>query len=787
MKLITSLFISLLLMASCSSGKNCSLKPVTGIISNPSAEIVESSNVAGWYTNEWFRDAIHFYDNVAHDGKKSLFIDAKGFADGVWFTKLLLKPWSEYRFTGWIRTKGIVTSGSKGAGFRIGGLKAESAGFTGDNEWTKVEIKFSTGDNDCATIECCLNLDAKAKGRAWFDDMSLELLSEEKINTSLEIDVAKRSEPMPVYIYGQFIEHLGRCIYGGIWSEMVNDRKFWYKPGEKDSPWMTDGDKKYFSVDTADPFTGSQTPVISCEEKVPVSLVQKGLGVRAGIDVNGHIVLKGSGKDLSLAVAISWGKKDNESVRTTITGISSAYKSYPLNFSVPVRSDDVTLTITPTGNGKIWIGTISLMPADNIEGFRADVISLLRELNAPVYRWPGGNFVSGYNWKDGIGDRDKRPPRKNPAWLGVEHNDVGIHEFMIFCKLINTEPYITVNAGLGDFTLARQEVEYCNGSSETPMGKLRSFNGHPEPWKVKWWSVGNEMYGDWQLGHMPTESFTSKHNSFVTSMRSVDPDIKIVAVGDLGSWDRAILDNSADYMNYISEHFYRGEANGGGLMTHVRQIPDAIREKAEAHRLYRKEIPSLQGRDIRICMDEWNYWYGPYIYGELGTRYFMRDAMGIAAGFNEYSKNTDIIYMANYAQTVNVIGALKTNTTGAVLDATGITMKLYRHKFGTIPVELTGEIRPLNAAATLTPGGDTLTVSVINPTYDELKVPISVKGANISGNITEWNVEAADEMSTNEPGQEPAVKITGPAEQASTSTLVVKPVSISIFMVPLGK
>ena len=98
------------------------------------------------------------------------------------------------------------------------------------------------------------------------------------------------------------------------------------------------------------------------------------------------------------------------------------------------------------------------MPADNVEGFRPDVLQLLRELNAPVYRWPGGNFVSGYDWRDGIGDRDRRPPRKNPAWKGVEHNDVGIHEFMALCRLIKTEPYIAVNSGLGDAAAAADEV-----------------------------------------------------------------------------------------------------------------------------------------------------------------------------------------------------------------------------------------------------------------------------------------------------------------------------------------
>ena len=415
-----------------------------------------------------------------------------------------------------------------------------------------------------------------------------------------------------------------------------------------------------------------------------------------------------------------------------IDEITGSYSTYQLKFRSTVLVHDAVLSVEPVGKGKLWVGTVSLMPSDNVEGFRSDVLTLLRELNSPVYRWPGGNFVSGYNWRDGIGDRDKRPPRKNPAWQGVEANDVGIHEFMRLCELIKTEAYIAVNAGLGNSDEAMAEVQYTNGDENTPMGKLRSANGHDKPWKVKFWSIGNEMYGDWQLGHMSTEQFVAKNNEFADRMRSADPSIKLISVGDLGDWDKMVLANCSDKMDYISEHFYKQDYHGGGLMTHVKQIPDAIREKAVAHREYRNSIPQLKGKDIRICMDEWNYWYGPHIYGELGTRYFFRDAMGIAAGINEYSKNSDIIYMANYAQTVNVIGCIKTNTTHSVFDATGQVLKLYRQKFGFIPVEISGEIRPLDIGATLTSGGDTLTVSVVNPTWEAVEFPLSVSGSNVT-------------------------------------------------------
>ncbi len=135
-------------------------------------------------------------------------------------------------------------------------------------------------------------------------------------------------------------------------------------------------------------------------------------------------------------------------------------------------TDNGRIEIVSHGKGNLLIGTVSLMPADNIRGWRADTVALLKQLNSPVYRWPGGNFVSGYDWKDGIGDPDRRPPRKNPAWKGIEHNDVGIHEFMDLCREIDTEAFIAVNTGQGGVQAAAEEIEYVNGGADTPMGKL---------------------------------------------------------------------------------------------------------------------------------------------------------------------------------------------------------------------------------------------------------------------------------------------------------------------------
>ncbi len=749
------------------------------LIPNPSAEELSGSSVSGWNSETRGGGMIAFYDYEAHEGKRSFMLQSSQPAGGRWMTRVLLKPWSEYRFTGWVKTEDVQPGNGRGAGFRFDAFDVEYEGLTGTNDWTRIEFRFRTGRDDSSILSCLLGIDGPATGRAWFDDMSLELVSTEKINTAVTVDLSDRKEPMSQYIYGQFIEHLGRCIYGGIWAEILDDRKFWYTPGTRESPWLLRGSREHFSVDRNQPFTGDKTPVLGVDHPGAAIMQQNGLGLKPDLDYDGHIVLKATPGITGVKVTLQWGE---ESQTVTIEKPAGSYTSYPLRFHSGELTHTASLSIEPVGNGRVWVGTATLMPSDNIEGFRSDVIALLRELNSPVYRWPGGNFVSGYDWKDGIGDRDRRPPRKNPAWQGVEHNDVGIHEFMAFCEILGTEPYIAVNAGLGDSRQAREEVEYCNGSSDTPMGRLRAANGHSDPWKVRWWSIGNEMYGDWQLGHMSTADFVKKHNDFAEVMRSADPDIVLIAVGELGEWDRMVMANCSESMDMISEHFYRQDWHGGGLMTHVKQIPEAIREKADAHRIYRQEIPQLEGKDIRICMDEWNYWYGPHIYGELGTRYFMRDAMGIAAGLNEYARQSDMIFMANYAQTVNVIGCIKTNSTGSVFDATGQVLKLYREKFGTIPVGISGETRPLDMAATLDAEGKKLILSVVNPTHERVSLPVEVINGTITGEIELWQVIAPDEMATNEPERPEAVTVSGPLTVSLRQRMTVDPASISLFI-----
>ncbi len=624
-------------------------------------------------------------------------------------------------------------------------------------------------------------------------------LTREEPAAKLEIDAGKTREPISKYIYGQFIEHLGRCIYGGIWAEMLEDRKFYYPITDKYSPWGTGSDRQWdagaykylraspwkvigpagtVTMDTNNPYVGRHTPVIRLAgDGSEAGISQDGLAVVKGKGYTGRVILEGDKEAGPVFVRLV--SDNNEIISEESCEITPEFKTYPIKFTSPVSSDNVRIEIVSKGNGVFRIGTLSLMPADNIKGWRSDVVALLKELDSPVYRWPGGNFVSGYNWRDGVGERDKRPPRKNPAWKGVEHNDVGIHEFLDLMKIIGAEPYIAVNTGRGTVEEVAEEVEYCNGSIDTPMGKIRAQNGHPEPYGVKWWAVGNEMYGSWQIGNMPLSEYVKKHNRVAEAIWKVDPNAKLVGVGNVGPWSRAMLKDCSDYMNLISEHIYVKENKD--VVKHTKLLANEIRRVANEHRKYRRDINEIAGKDIRIAMDEWNYWYGNYIYGELGVQYHLKDALGVATGLHEYFRNSNLYFMANYAQTVNVIGAIKTSRTASTLDTTGVALKLYRQHYGEIPVAVKGEISPIDVSAAWTSDRKALTIGIVNPTAMQRRLAIDLKGVKIAGNAKQWIITGTDPMAFNEPGKEPNVVIEEKAFEGFLNKLAVPALSVSIY------
>lgn len=632
----------------------------------------------------------------------------------------------------------------------------------------------------------------------------------------ITIDATKPGPAINPFIYGQFVEHLGRCIYGGIWAEMLEDRKFYFPitddyqpygdlkktkfPIVSASPWEIVGPKGSVTMVKDGAFVGEHSPQIAAGSGIR----QNDLAVVADKQYNGYAWLRAAKGKATVNISLTVPGTEQRRLTAVTEVDNTKFVRFPFGFS-PVKSSDASrLTIVVTG-APCLVGAVSLMPADNVRGFRADTLALLKQLHGTIYRWPGGNFVSGYNWRDGIGPRDRRPPRRNPAWTGIEQNDVGIDEFLDLCHEIDAEPMIAVNTGFGDENSAAEEVEYANGSAKTTGGLMRLENGHDKPYGVKYWCVGNEMWGDWQLGHMRLEHYTIKHNRVADAMRKVDPSVQLVASGDISTkaklgdgeksrdvnWSEGMLERSSDRMDYISEHFYRGQVpwtKDGPAPTedHVGQLREEIRKKAVSHRELQAKLGRKPEKFIPIAMDEWNYWHRDYVYGELGCQYSLADALGVAAGLHEYFRNGDIIQMAEYAQTVNVIGCIKTTKTAAFFDTTALPLMLYRREFGSTPLAVQADIdeKKLDVAAAKTADGKAITIGIVNPQQDAQPIKINLAGTTADSKATGWRITANKPDDTNT-AENQSVSITDLKDVSITDKLEVPPYSVTLIRASL--
>jgi alpha-N-arabinofuranosidase len=381
---------------------------------------------------------------------------------------------------------------------------------------------------------------------------------------AVSVNARKTRAPISPYLYGQFIEHIGDLVNRSVWVEMLDDRKFYYAVSSEAAPsnptpgpfrrrqpnrWRPIGADAAVMMDGDRPYVGEHTPLIRLAGPEPRGIQQAGLVLRKSKVYSGRVVLAGE-PGVAVRVSLAWGPGPGERQTVPITGLQTTYAKFPFQFTAGGDTDNGRIEIAGTGTGSFHIGAVSLMPADNIRGFRRDTTGLLKQLRSGMYRFPGGNFLSAHEWRDAIGDPDRRPPRWDYVWSALQPNDVGTDEFLALCELLGVDAFISVNAGFGDAHSAAQLVEYVNGAADTPMGKLRAANGHPVPYNVKWWGIGNEMYGTWQFGHMGLKQYVIKHNMFAKAMRAVDPTITLLATGATpdemtAAADTCQLDNEA--------------------------------------------------------------------------------------------------------------------------------------------------------------------------------------------------------------------------------------------------
>jgi alpha-L-arabinofuranosidase len=317
-------------------------------------------------------------------------------------------------------------------------------------------------------------------------------------------------------------------------------------------------------------------------------------------------------------------------------------------------------------------------PHADENGLRKDVLAALKELNFRSMRYPGGNFLSGYRWQDGVGPKAERPRRRDLAWQSIETNQFGTNEFMAFAKEINTEPMMGVNMGTGTIQDAANLVEYCNAPTGTQYGDLRASHGYKDPYNVKYWCIGNEMDGPWQIGHLEAEDYGKKAREAAKMMRWHDSNIETVLCGSSNSrmptypeWDRVALEICWEQVDYHSMHYY---ANN-----HVNDTASYLALSAE----FENFVDTLSGvlryvkaknrskHDVYLSWDEWNVWYkatltrdvkgewteAPHLIEEV---YNLEDALVVAQWMNVFLRKSDVVKIACLAQIVNVIAPILT-------------------------------------------------------------------------------------------------------------------------------
>lgn len=307
-------------------------------------------------------------------------------------------------------------------------------------------------------------------------------------------------------------------------------------------------------------------------------------------------------------------------------------------------------------------------PLSDAHNFRKDVLEALRPLHLPLLRWPGGNFVSGYHWTDGIGALEERPRKTELAWFAEESNRFGTDEFIQYCRTLGIEPYLCINMGTGTLDEAQAWVEYCNGVGNTYWANLRRQHGHAEPYNVKYWALGNEIYGRWQIGMLSAEDYVKKAIEFAKVMRWTDPRVQLIGCGQNGwtEWDRIVLEGLAPYIDYLSIHIYTGSDDYYSNVLAPHHAERALRHCQAM--IENVRLNQHIAHPIYIAYDEWNVWFRARD-AETGLeeQYTLADALAVATYLNSFIRHCTIVKIANLAQMVNVIAPIFTNKEGLFL------------------------------------------------------------------------------------------------------------------------
>jgi alpha-N-arabinofuranosidase len=386
------------------------------------------------------------------------------------------------------------------------------------------------------------------------------------------------------------------------------------------------------------------------------------------------------------------------------------------------------------------------------DGFRGDVMDLVRDLNLPIVRYPGGNFVSNYDWEDGIGPRDKRPARLDLAWKTTETNEVGTDEFIKWCRKAGTEPMLAVNLGTRGFTEALALLEYCNHPGGSYWSDLRRKNGAKDPHNVRVWCLGNEMDGPWQMNHRTAYEYGRIANEVGRGMKVFDKSLELIACGSsnaqmptYASWEAEVLTECFDNVDYISLHTYWDNWDNDYLNFVAKSVPLDRYIHTVGGIIDYVKAKKRSKHNVHISFDEWNVWYHSRKQGVsdgegvnwrkappiLEDAYDFDDVILVGCALNTFIRRSDRVRIACIAQLVNVIAPIMTENGGSAWKQTIYYPLYFASKYGrgdalnvavdvpTYDVKVADDVPYVDVAAVRSRDGKRLTLFVVNRHPDE--------------------------------------------------------------------
>lgn len=450
-------------------------------------------------------------------------------------------------------------------------------------------------------------------------------------------------------------------------------------------------------------------------------------------------------------------------------------------------------------------------PHADEDGLRTDVMDALREQAYTVIRYPGGNFLSGYNWLDGVGPKAQRPRKRELAWFSIETNQFGTDEFMRFCRKVNTAPMLGVNLGTGTIQAAADLVEYCNAPTGTYYADMRAANGHAEPYGVKYWCLGNEMDGPWQIGQLQALDYAKKAREAAKMMRWHDPSIQTILCGSCNDemptfpeWDRIALEHCWDIVDYLSIHMYVSNTNAQDTPSYLAQakrFEDFVDTMSGVLRYVKAKTRSKH--DVYLSWDEWQVWNPATNDGQWQVAphlaeapYTLEDALVVAQWLNVFLRKSDVLKVACMAQIVNIISWLQTRTDGLLKHASFYPFALMsNHARGNSldvvvrsPMYETkqfGEMPLLDVSASHDPATGKQAIFIVNRSQTDAVVTDVVWQDESAVQIDQaWQLAGSDPKAGNsweEPNRLVAEAIAAPIVRDGRATLSLPPLSFTVL------